>query len=185
MAEFSSLHQKEICFKTSFSLAVFSKMPKVELVEQGLATWAQPWGMRDLFQGTECVMSKSCEFDPSQHSLFFLSVFPFFLFLLLLWWWWWFSSFFIFVFCKECDQMVNWYEMLLLRCWDWCEMLHHFTTSRSLFLQGSLLTGQKRMFRDFFCYLFSFFDFNKAVFRTDVPKRVREVGQKPFFRVGF
>ena len=34
--------------------------------------------MRDLFQGTECVMSKSCEFDPSQHSLFFLSFFPFF-----------------------------------------------------------------------------------------------------------
>ena len=64
-------------------------------------------------------------------------------------------------------------------------MLHHFTTSRSLFLQGSLLTGQKRMFRDFFFFLFSFFDFNKAVFRTDVPQKVREVGQKPFFRVCF
>ena len=52
-----SLHQKEVHFKTSFSLAVLSKTTKAEFLESG-ALQAQLQETRDLFHGVEWVKGK-------------------------------------------------------------------------------------------------------------------------------
>ena len=60
-----SLHRKEACFKTVFSLAVLSKTTKVEFWDEGLVpqlSWTEPRGMGDSFHSTECVMGTLLSF---------------------------------------------------------------------------------------------------------------------------